>query len=72
MEKHGTDSEDVFLSNALESSTQEKPHDHRDIRIGEQDDSDLYPKGMALFMLTLGIMGVVLMVALDNYILGLS
>ena len=38
-------------------------------RDGEEEDMQ-YPKGMSLFMLTLGMMAVVLMVALDNYILG--
>ena len=33
---------------------------------------DDYPKGLRLITMTLGIMACVLMVALDNYILGLS
>ena len=31
-----------------------------------------YPDGLAFFMLTVGLMAVVLILALDNYIIGLS
>ena len=31
-----------------------------------------YPHGLAFFMLTVGLMAVVLILALDNYIIGLS
>lgn len=36
-----------------------------------KEDEDRYPSGIRLLFLTLGLMAVVLMVALDNYILGL-
>ena len=47
------------------------PHEDRreDVQTSE-DDGLTYPKGFVLVSLTLGMMGVVLMVALDNYILG--
>lgn len=47
------------------------PHEdcREDVRTSE-DDGAPYPKGFVLISLTLGMMGAVLMVALDNYILG--
>ena len=36
-----------------------------------EEDQNGYPSGVRLLFLTLGLMAVVLMVALDNYILGL-
>ena len=36
-----------------------------------KEDQDRYPSGVRLLFLTFGLMAVVLMVALDNYILGL-
>lgn len=54
------------------SSTQDVPH-----KSSEGDSPDVpedevqYPSGVRLLLLTFGLMAVVLMVALDNYILGL-
>ncbi|KAL8953178.1 MAG: hypothetical protein Q9222_000951 [Ikaeria aurantiellina] len=42
----------------------------RDERIGSEDGAIRYPSGKRLWFLTIGLMAVVLMVALDNYILG--
>ena len=49
-----------------------------DMGISESEDTDSkgnqvkYPSGIRLLSLTLGLQGVVLMVALDNYILGMQ
>ena len=47
----------------------DKPSELDDFE-GQQDDA--YPQGFRLAIVTLGIMAFILMVALDNYILGLS
>ena len=39
--------------------------------LGVKEDRVQYPTGIRLLFLTFGLMAVVLMVALDNYILGL-
>ena len=49
-----------------------------DMGISESEDTDSkgnqvkYPSGVRLLSLTLGLQGIVLMVALDNYILGMQ
>lgn len=51
------------------SSSQDVPlgNDSLDVK----DDEVQYPSGIRLIFLTIGLMAVVLIVALDNYILGL-
>jgi hypothetical protein len=40
------------------------------VSLDKKDDEDQYPTGIRLLLMTFGLMAVVLMVALDNYILG--
>ena len=60
-------SEKSHNESTLESST---PQSDETLVCRDDEEDMQYPKGMSLFMLTLGMMAVVLMVALDNYILG--
>lgn len=43
---------------------------HPNERLDAEQDKTQYPSGIRLFCLTVGLMAAVLMVALDNYILG--
>lgn len=63
----------VFDEEAAQSKPETETPGKHDSDMDKDRDEDLdidYPKGLYLVTLTLGLMAFVLMVALDNYILG--